>query len=71
MVSAGRLCPLSHEIFQQPCEAGRTGIIPNEGNLGQGKFNGPVDHSTQKTMEGLTLKGCYLFLWVKTGSLGM
>lgn len=46
MVSAGKLCPLSHEIFQQRCEAGRTGIIPNEGNLGQGTLNGPVNHST-------------------------
>lgn len=36
---SGRLGLLSHHIFQQPCEAGRTGIIPNEGNSGQGMFN--------------------------------
>lgn len=40
MIFAGRLCPLAHQIFQQPCEAGRTGIIPNEGNSGQGMSNG-------------------------------
>lgn len=36
---SGRLGSLSHQIFQQPCEAGRTGIVPNEGNSGQGMFN--------------------------------
>lgn len=36
---SGRLGPLSQQIFQQPYEAGRTGIIPNEGNSGQGMFN--------------------------------
>lgn len=36
---SGRLGPLSQQIFQQPCEAGRTGIIPNEGNSGQRMFN--------------------------------
>ena len=65
MVSAERLRPLSHQIFQQSCEAGKTGIIPNKGNLGQGMFNGSVHHSPQKTMEGLTPKNCYLFLWSK------